>query len=71
MKHYLLIIILSAIISSCSSHNRRVYICTGPYSRAYHKTSNCIGLDNCSRDIKELTENEAIDLGRHKCRFCY
>lgn len=71
MKYYLALIVLSLLTISCGSGNGRVYICTGPYSKAYHKTSICKGLSNCSRDIDAITESEAIDEGRHKCGFCY
>lgn len=71
MRYYILIFILSIILSSCATSNKRVYICTGPYSRAYHKNSECIGLSRCSGDIEGITEDEAIDEGRHKCHFCY
>ena len=56
---------------SCTSSDSRVYICTGAYSRAYHKTSDCMGLIRCSGDIEEITKSETIDEGRHKCGFCY
>lgn len=71
MKHYLALIILTILATSCSLSNNHVYICTGPYSKAYHKTSDCMGLSRCSGDIEGITEDEAIDEGRHKCRFCY
>lgn len=69
---YFALITLFTFMASCnSSGNSRVYICTGPYSKAYHKTSDCKGLNNCSGNIKEITKSEAIDEGRHKCGFCY
>ena len=71
MKHFLLAIILAISASSCGSSDSSVYICTGPYSKAYHKTADCMGLSRCSGDIEGVTESEAIDEGRHKCHFCY
>lgn len=56
---------------ACNSNDGKVYICTGPYSKAYHKTKNCQGLSNCSREIKSVTEEAARDMGRHKCGYCY
>ena len=62
---------LMFLTSSCGTSFNSVYICTGPYSEAYHKTDDCMGLSNCSGDVESVTESEAIDEGRHKCHFCY
>lgn len=48
-----------------------VYICTGPQSKRYHKTDNCKGLSRCSKTVKKVTVDKAIDLGRTKCKMCY
>lgn len=48
-----------------------VYICTGPYSKKYHKTDNCQWLDNCSEDIERVTVEEAEVMGRTPCKGCY
>ena len=72
MKRYIIMLFFLAFLaSSCDTSSKRVYICTGPYSRAYHKTDNCIGLSRCSGDIEGITEVEAKDEGRHRCHFCY
>ncbi len=75
MKHFICILsiisFLTFLISSCGSSDSRVYICTGPYSKAYYKTADCMGLSRCSGEIEGVTESEAIDEGRHKCHFCY
>jgi hypothetical protein len=72
MKHYFFhIFVLSLLAVSCKTANSQVYICTGPYSKAYHKTSECMGLSRCSGDIEGVSEDEAIEEGRHKCHFCY
>lgn len=47
-----------------------VYVCTGPNAKAYHTDEDCKGLERCSDDIKEMTEQEAIDMGRHLCHYC-
>lgn len=60
------------IILSCSCTNApRVYICTGPYSKAYHKTEECRGLRRCSGKIECVSEKTAKEIGRHKCGWCY
>lgn len=48
-----------------------VYICTGPQSKRYHRTSYCRGLDSCSDDIEEIDVSEAKDRGRTPCGICY
>ena len=47
-----------------------VYICTGPYAKAYHLDSNCEGLDNCSGDIEKISIVKAENMGRRPCRHC-
>lgn len=49
---------------------RIVYICTGPTAYAYHYNSNCSGLNRCSGQVKELSENKAIDMGRKAYQIC-
>lgn len=48
-----------------------VYICTGPQSKRYHKTSSCKGLSNCSGQIKKVTPEEAKKMNRTPCKICY
>ena len=48
----------------------RVYICTGPQAKSYHKNKECYGLQSCSADVAEITLDEAEDQGRHPCRYC-
>lgn len=48
-----------------------VYICTGPQSERYHKTSGCRGLEKCSKDVKKVTLAYAEEKGRTPCKICY
>ena len=48
-----------------------VYICTGPQSKRYHKTSSCSGLRNCSGQVKKVTLVEAKKMNRTPCKICY
>lgn len=63
--------IAQPVLSKVQSSETYVYICTGAYSKKYHKTSSCKGLENCSKSIKKVTENSAIEKGRTKCKICY
>lgn len=49
----------------------KVYICTGPKARVYHKTDECRGLDRCSGDVKSVSLEQAKGMGRRECRICY
>lgn len=49
----------------------KVYICTGPQSKRFHKTPHCKGLQSCSKQIKEVTVEQARKLGRTPCKWCY
>ncbi len=51
--------------------DEKVYICTGPSSKRYHKSSDCMGLSSCSADIRCVTIGYAEELGRTPCKRCY
>lgn len=68
MKRFFALAVLGIMFSSCSNS---VYICTGPRSKAYHSTKKCKGLRRCSREIKQITLEEAKLLGRGGCRWCH
>ena len=44
-----------------------VYICTGKYSKKYHYTKNCGGLNICKSTIKTVELSEAKKIGRTLC----
>lgn len=48
-----------------------VYICTGPKSKRYHRTSGCKGLNSCSESIKSVSLEYAKRIGRTQCKICY
>lgn len=56
---------------SINNSKDNVYICTGSQSKKYHKTEDCIGLSKCSRSIEEMSIEEAKELGRTPCGYCY
>ena len=67
---FVLIVLLAFANLSCDTSNG-VYICTGPRSRVYHKTSKCKGLRRCSGEIKLVSLDEAKRLHRRECRICF
>ena len=54
-----------------SSGDKEVFIRTGPSSKRYHKSSDCMGLSSCSADIRCVTIGYAEELGRTPCKRCY
>lgn len=48
-----------------------VYICYSKTAKVYHSTSYCSGLNRCTHEIKKITKQGAIDLGRRSCKICY
>ena len=71
MKKVINILVTIALLSSCGSTGDEVWICTGRSSKCYHATQSCMGLSNCGGNIKEVSLEEAEDMGRRPCRICY
>lgn len=67
MKNVLIAVVALFMFTS----GAKVYICTGPQSKCYHKTSSCKGLKSCSKEIRKISLEEALDMGRRPCRICY
>lgn len=60
------------IVRAIQRNSDIVYICTGEYSRAYHCTLNCKGLDNCSADVIAIEKDRLPNRYRHHpCGYCY
>ena len=68
MRGFLILLCTLYLVGASSE---KVYICTGPQSKCYHKTDNCQGLRNCSKEIKQITLKDAKEMGRRPCSFCY
>ena len=50
--------------------NSTVIICHGEDAFAYH-IRFCRGLKNCEASTEEISQDEAIELGRRRCGFCF
>ncbi len=50
-----------------------VLICTGKYSKRYHKVENpeCRGLKSCTGELKKVPVMDAKKKGLTACGFCY
>ena len=60
---------LDRIIGETTS--KSVYICTGPKYQCYHSHSRCRGLNSCSAEIKAVSQEKAVEMGRRPCKICY
>ena len=69
MKKIILFFLLFTTLLSFDSFQSKVYICNGPKSTVYHKSSNCRGLNKCSTELTSLSEQKAIQMGRRKCKI--
>ena len=49
----------------------QVFICKGPMSKVYHKSSRCKGLSSCSTEVYEIGVSEAKRMGRRACKIEY
>lgn len=58
--------------TATNTNTEYVYICTGGYSKCYHKSDNCEGLVYCSKEIKKVTKEDAVNkYNRKPCKYCY
>lgn len=64
------LLLCTFLFASCTTSQEAVYICTGQYAKAYHTNRNCLGLSNCAGEVKEVSLQDAEDIGRHACGFC-
>jgi hypothetical protein len=61
----------AAAAAAAAKQTEYVYLCEGPYSKVYHKASDCRGLSNCSTKIYKVTLEEAVKMGRRPCKIEY
>ena len=66
----LMLLLFGTLQTTDNQASKTVYICTGGKSVCYHSTPNCKGLRNCSREIKEITLEDAQKMNRRPCKMC-
>lgn len=81
MKKLFLLVLLLLIffVISCnkekennsSMNPNNVFICTGKYSKRYHKERDCKGLYSCKGEIKEIDKESAEKENKSPCSYCY
>lgn len=80
MKKILSILMLAIALISCGGGKEKknnelgfdeVYVCGGRYAKRYHNDEYCKGLQSCKGGIEIMTIEEAEDLGKTPCGYCY
>lgn len=80
MKKILSILMLAVALISCGGGKEKknnklgfdeVYVCGGRYAKRYHNDEYCKGLQSCRGGIEIMTIEEAEDLGKTPCGYCY
>lgn len=61
----------NSIINDTTKNIQNVVVCLGKYAYAYHRVSNCSGLNNCKAEVKLVTEQNALEAGRKPCCKCW
>lgn len=79
-KHFLIILIslfLSGLTSAetslcCVTNDQtKVIVVMSSNAYAYHKTRNCSAVKKATHKVKEVTLEEAKEMGRKPCKICY
>lgn len=61
----------TALYNRVATSTAAVYLCMSQSSYAYHKTNKCGFYNQCKASRKEVTLQEAKDMGRKACKGCY
>ena len=79
-KHFLLILIslfLSGFISAethlfvDANEQTKVIVVMSGNAYAYHKTRDCTAVKKATHKVKEVTLEEAKEMGRRPCKICF
>lgn len=67
---HIIIVLFICVLSTYGQ--RTVYICTGSGAYKYHYDIECRGLNNCTAEIKEISEEKAISNPKYVglCKLC-
>ena len=78
MKHIYLILIAFILsgfspvgIDFSSDQQTKVIVVMSNNAYAYHKTRNCTAVKKATHRVKEVTLEEAKEMGRKPCKICY
>jgi hypothetical protein len=72
LRRIIFVFFVSQVFSFCSSKDSTdsVIICISRTSYKYH-ARKCQGVRSCTHEIKKVTLEEAKNLGKTPCGFCY
>ena len=66
-----LIVFISVLVLTSFIQIKTVYVCISKGSVAYHSNRNCSGLSHCKSEIKGMSIDDAMKLGKRECHICY
>ena len=69
MKKFIAIISILFLCAFTPAGN--VYVCVSNTSVAYHSNRNCTGLSRCTHEIKAMSIDDAVKMGKRQCHICY
>ena len=73
-RNLAIIILLHFALNACSNNsdvaNNEVTICMSKGSYAYH-SKTCRGVNACKSELKKVSIEEAKQMGRRECGYCY
>lgn len=67
--HLILLLIFSFVLGNVSAQS--VTICNGKYSKRYHTSADCSGLNNCKGGLSTVSLSDAVRMGRTPCQTCH
>jgi hypothetical protein len=70
-KKILAVTALFALTTLTQAQTGSVYVCISNSSQVYHSRENCSALKRCTHSIKAMTKEQAINLGKRACKFCF
>jgi len=62
--------LLIAVFIFINTAAQTVVICEGKYSKKYHSSENCRGLNNCKGGLSNISLSNAQQIGRSACSIC-
>ena len=62
---------MTIALLSFTQGDKTVYVCVSTSSVAYHSTQSCKGLSKCTHTIKGMSETDAKNMGKRKCKLCW
>jgi hypothetical protein len=65
------IALVSIVVLCAFTPSTDVYVCVSTTSVAYHSNKSCTGLSRCTHEIKAMSVDDAVKMGKRPCHICY